>query len=303
MRAAFLLALVTLAFAQKSYFTPISTTTITTCRKGTKLVDLSASYLPNATVAKQACAAEYEEACPTPRGVVLCNLHEAVCRDSDRKIDADINPAYSIYATSAKPRECVSAGLYFHPEAVIIAPVQCTVSFVVIVIASIVGFIGFRGRVSIFVLAAYWSIIVTSILLLVSFYYLNAFIGTMVAIITVSTYATKNENVVPIGMLAATLALLWFTFDGGLGYYQHHARLELPDLARDPAKPFYETLCNNYYRFAFDVPQEIIADDINPAFEGWGICDRAWLATVYFFVILLKLLLAFLVAAGGASLF
>jgi hypothetical protein len=277
-------------------------TATSTCRKGTKLVNKAANF-GDKTMNALACAADYEAACATPSGLVLCNNHDAVCKDSERTNDADINPLqYSSIAQGVTSQECASAGAFFHPEAWVIAPAQATVSFIVFIVAGIVAFIPAMRRVHVGISILFWGIIVTSILLLVSFYYLNAFIGVMAACIAVSIYATRDSNAIPIGMLVCALAIMWFTFDGGLGFYQHHSRLMDP-LARDSANAFQETQCNQYYRFSFDVPNEFTKDQTNSEVVADGMCLRSWLAAEYFFVTLLKLELAFLVAAGGSALY
>ena len=273
------------------------------CRKGTTLINKGNYYKAGAGVITQACQAKYETACATPNGVVLCNEHDAICKDTERSNDADINPLIAKNMMSdIKPQECASAGIFVHPEAWIISTAQTCTAFVLLIVAAAVAYIASMGRVSTGVVVIFWSIILTCILLTVSFYYLNAFVGVMAACIALSVYATRDTRAVPIGMLAAILAIMWFTFDGGLGFYQHHSRFSDSN-AYDPALPFMETQCNQYYRFSIATPSELTQDKTNPNVYADAICLRNWLAAEYFFVILLKLELALLVAAGGSALF
>jgi hypothetical protein len=288
------------AFAQRSAFSMAGGNS-TSCRSGTKGIDKSSAYKTGAGVATIGCGADYEDPCATPAGLVFCNKHDASCRKSDRANDADLNP--SIFRTMAGDTyECVSEGAYEHPEASVLLPAQATTSFVVIVFTSILVFIRVRGRIPVAMAIIYWLLIVTCILLLISFYYLNAFVGVLISFIVLTMYATKDASAVTIGMLAAMLGLLWFTFDGGLGYYQHHSRLWTAD-ARDPAQPFYETQCLEYYRYSYRALYETNKDNVNANIASGAVCARDWLAAEYFFVTLLKLWLAYFVAAGAGVIY
>ena len=67
------------------------------CRKGTTLVN-KANYYPATTQFQtQVCQAKYETACATAYGVVLCNEQDAICKDTERTVDADINPLLAAY--------------------------------------------------------------------------------------------------------------------------------------------------------------------------------------------------------------
>jgi len=272
------------------------------CQAPYTFIDFTDKYKAGAGVPTKMCIIDkFETPCATYQGIVACNNHDASCETSDRSLDSDINPALAaVYNPGSTVRACVSAGKYQHPEAKVLAPTQTVVSFVVFLIVAAYTVFGCFKKCNIATIILYFTILVTCILLIVSFWYLNAIIAVAVACLAMSAYSTKNNHAVSLGMLAIFAVLMWFTFDGGLGWYQHHARFD--GSAVDPANNFYEAKCNNYYRFSYATPLDYWKDNSNPDITSHAVCLREWVAAELFFVILLKLELALLIAAGGYSL-
>eukprot|EP00759_Apiculatamorpha_spiralis_P037165 PhF_6_TR37143/c1_g1_i1/m.54668 len=258
--------------------------------------DFSGSY--NSNVSSQICIfTDYEVECPDVAGLTACDLYTSVCVEYVGDENWKRLPGASNWAGNGKPKTCVVEGGFWFPDSRVVAVAQVLITSFGVIAAVILAILNCRSVniLAIIVLILYIPI---SIILSVSYYYLNAIILTAAAIAAVALFAERSPVYGATGMIIALSALFWVTFQAGLGHIQHHDRRYAGPSYADT----FEIKCNNYYRSYFSNTIAYSADDVNPQILFGGYCGRAFLAGELFVLILMELLLILLVAAGSFSL-
>ena len=284
------------------------------CSTRTSLPDSSwtvdnkqSQYKSTFTGETKLCRQPFWETCVTFTGVVPCNTQTHRCinvPDSLKWDDSVLHPEYTSRIVQ-RPQVCVSKGIYMAPDAAVLFVAQVMFSWVLLTLGfvAVLNAVGTdRGTLLMKVVAG--LVYVPIVLLLFSYYYLNAILGAAVTYASYQLFCRKRAEATAFGFVFLFLALYWVTFANGLGYMQHQSRLVPPsgltNLARDYT---YENFCEGYYRAFFTNPREMQGDFDNPMFQTRQYCDRRWLSAELFFMILLEL--GFLLAAlvGGAAIF
>jgi hypothetical protein len=275
--------------------------TRTTLPAGWTVENKQGDYTKNFTGISKLCRLDFVEVCRTYKGVVPCNSFNKVCVDTPDSInwnDPVYHPEYTS-RTVSHPQVCVSKGAFMAPDAAVVFIANVMFSWVILTLgfAAVFKHVGpDRGTTLMKVIAVLMYI--PLVLLLFSYYYLNAILGFAALFGSYQLFCRKRAESTAFAFVFLFLALFWVTFENGLGGLQHHSRLRGPNKASDYT---YENFCEGYYRSFFTVPAELRGDFDNPAFHSKQYCDRQWLSAELFFMILLELTLLLAALVGGAA--
>jgi hypothetical protein len=262
-----------------------------------KSIDKSAWYKPSFAGVKRLCVKDYLTVCATAQGAQACNSYNAQCVDSAYDFsDASQHPDTAAIMVS-RPEVCSDQGMFSTPDTATILVAQIVVSGVVFIGVFVLFVI--QAQPSILIKALAGVFLLDCLLMLFSYFYLNAIIIFTAVIAAGICFSLKSDSAAAVGFGICLAALFWTTFAAGLGNVQHQSRFTAGDATTDS----YEKQCNNYYRGYFFFPLDLHKDDENVAISFRGLCDREWLGAQLFFMIFAQQLLVVFMAAGAQAQF
>lgn len=261
--------------------------------------DFSSYYKTNSSTTTQMCMFDaYEKACPTLTGLVACDKTVARCVDWVGTDTYKNLAGASNWGSAETPRECIMyGGNFFRPDQAILEVVQPLFADLIFLGVAIAAFICFKAtNILVRVLVALLAII--GFVQSVSYYYLNCYVMLAAAFIALTCYSVKSNATVGVGMMVALVGFFWVTYGRGLGYAQHHSRVNAGPAIQDT----YEALCNSYYSGYFGWAFVQMKDSHNVQDQYWGFCSRGAVAGQLFVQYFQECILMLIAVCGVFSL-
>lgn len=276
---------------------------------GWQVWDFKSEYTTGFTGNTKLCARDFIAPCKTFMGVLPCNKATSVCVNTPDTFQAGNGVRHPEYTRRirSRPQVCVSKGAFMTSDAAVVIVAQVVFTWIIGTLGLALIFVTvtaeqFRDTTLLRVL--YIVLFLPLTCLIFSYFYFNAILGFAVVYASYQLFSRRRAESSAFAFVFIVLAILWYTFENGLGDMQHQSRFRV---SNGPAfntanQNQYENFCLTYFRGYWFLNPALMGDFDNPSIQGYGYCDRFWLSTELFFIILLELGLLLGVVIGGSAL-